>query len=118
MKITEIIVGAGRTFPHPYEDYSNLRPQLTIKAEINGDESDIEKHVKELQAQAEKLIEDHKNHMLQSLSYLYHLAEYEQRVESLEDNIKRYQQELEDLRNGISNQLPEKPVQPTQDIPF
>ena len=30
MKINTITVTAGRTFNHPHEDYSNLRPSVTM----------------------------------------------------------------------------------------
>lgn len=31
MKVIEIIVSAGRTFNHPNESYSNLRPQVSVR---------------------------------------------------------------------------------------
>jgi hypothetical protein len=51
MKVTEIIVSAGRTFNHPYEDYSNLKPQVTLKATVDDGEN-FEDAVKELQRKA------------------------------------------------------------------
>ena len=41
MKITEIVVSAGRTFNHPYENFSNLRPQVTLKATPDEGESPL-----------------------------------------------------------------------------
>jgi hypothetical protein len=32
MKINSITVTAGRTFNHPHEQYSNLRPEVTMTA--------------------------------------------------------------------------------------
>jgi hypothetical protein len=56
MQIVEIVVHAGRTFNHPYEDYSNLRPSVSMKATL-GPEDNPEKTAQELQARAEALVE-------------------------------------------------------------
>ena len=39
MKITEITVHASRTLPHPVEQFANIRPSVTLKAELNGDDA-------------------------------------------------------------------------------
>jgi len=57
MQVTEVIVSAGRTFNHPYESYSNLRPMVTVKARLGPDE-DPTKAINQLQALAEKTVED------------------------------------------------------------
>ena len=33
-KITEITVSAGRTFNHPHESFSNLKPHVALKVEV------------------------------------------------------------------------------------
>lgn len=38
MKIREVTVHAGRTFNDPYESYSNFRPGISIRAEIEDDD--------------------------------------------------------------------------------
>ena len=63
MEITEITVSAGRTFNHPYETYSNLRPGVTVKATLAPGENPT-KAINELQALAEKTVEDHKQALL------------------------------------------------------
>lgn len=66
MKVTQITVEAGRTFNHPYESYGNLRPALSITAQLEeGD--DWEACTRQLQAQAEAQIEMHKLAMLQTM---------------------------------------------------
>ena len=55
MQITEITVHAGRTFNHPYESYSNLRPSLTLRAILTDGEDHLAA-TKALQAQAEGLV--------------------------------------------------------------
>ncbi|MDE2020777.1 MAG: hypothetical protein KGJ13_10610, partial [Patescibacteria group bacterium] len=74
MKINSIEVTAGRTFNHPHEQYSNLRPEVRMVATIEDGE-DATKAVQELQAKAEQLVEDHKNGLLSSIEQLYSLTE-------------------------------------------
>ncbi len=38
MVVTEIVVSAGRTFNHPYEQFSILKPSVTLKARIDEGE--------------------------------------------------------------------------------
>ena len=97
MKVTEIIVSAGRTFNHPYEGYSNLRPQITVKASLEDGE-DPAIAVKELQGKAEKLVEDHKQNMLQTLHELHHLSTAKQEIYDVERKLADLNVRLGDLR--------------------
>lgn len=105
-KVTEVNVSASRGFNHPYEDYSNLKPFISLRIELEESE-DVDKVVKEYQAKAESLVEDHKQHMLDSLTKLHEMAQYQQRVASLEDKIKESQKELDNLRKQQNFLLPE-----------
>lgn len=99
MKVTEVIVSAGRTFSHPYEQYSNLKPHVTFKATLEpGDDPDAV--TKALAAKAEGFIEDHKVMMLDQIRRLHRLSEQEQRMRSLERQISDAQQELVTLRSN------------------
>ncbi len=97
MKIEEITVHAGRTVNHPFESYSNLRPAISLRATLDEGE-DPEKATKELQAKAERLVEDHKNHMIESLENLYEMRENQRQIANLEHEIKNGQDRLESLR--------------------
>jgi ABC-type transporter Mla subunit MlaD len=97
MQVTEVIVSAGRTFNHPYENYSNLKPQVTFKATLSEGE-DVAAVTKELQAQAEGMVEDHKQNMLKSINQLYQLTQAKAEVEGLERQIRSAQHVLETLR--------------------
>jgi hypothetical protein len=99
MKVVEVTVAAGRTFNHPFEQYSNLRPNVTLKAVLDGDE-DYTAAVQTLQAKAEALVEEHKQHMLRSLHELARLERYQQEVQSLEQSLVRSQERLDTLRRG------------------
>lgn len=99
-KITEVVISAGRTFNHPHESYSNLRPQVTFKAEVLDGEDAIEV-AKDLQAKAEGLIEDHKRMMLESIEELYDLGQKQARIAGLRSTIERAQQELDEARKGL-----------------
>ena len=65
MKVEEITVHAGRTFKHPYEQYSNSKPGVSMRAVLEDGE-DVDVAVKKLQAKAESLVEDHKRNLLQA----------------------------------------------------
>jgi hypothetical protein len=74
-----------------------LRPNVTLKAVLEGDE-DYAAAVQTLQAKAEALVEDHKQHMLRSLHELERLGRYQQEVQSLEHSIRQSQERLDRLR--------------------
>lgn len=127
MKVTEIVVSAGRTFNHPHEQFSNLRPEVTLKASLDeGDNPD--ECVKALQARAEQIIEDHKTHMLASLKQLYRLRLIERERASLEESIRTSQRRLEHLRERAAGDppavqdtgefLPAMPIKPPEYAPL
>lgn len=115
-KIVEVTVAAGRKFNHPYEEFSNLSPHLSIRAEIQEGE-DPEEEIKALQAGAESLIEDHKQHILASLRQLHLMSQYERKVARLESNITQAQEELEKLREQQEALLPAGEVS-QEELPF
>ena len=100
MEITEVTVSAGRTFNHPYETYSNLRPNVTIKANLAPGE-DAQKAINDLQALAEKSVEDHKQGLLRSLEELHNLTERQREMTTLADELRRNQLRLERIRRGF-----------------
>jgi hypothetical protein len=97
MKITEIVVAAGRTFNHPHETYSNLRPMVTLKATVeDGDDATVA--TRQLQQQAEGLVEDHKQQLLRSLEELHQMTERQSEVRGLQVELDRAQRRLEEIR--------------------
>ena len=114
MNITEIVVSAGRTFNHPHEEYSNLKPQVTLKAAI-APEDDPAKAVKDLQAMAEGMVEDHKQSMLKSISDLHQLSLREGRLRGLERQLRTVQEELNRVRADGQGLLPETSAVPAGD---
>lgn len=97
MNITKIKVTAGRTFNHPYEQFSNLRPEVTMEADLSPGE-DATAAVKELQARAEGAVEDHKQGLLKSLEEIHQLTERQREVRGLERELQRTQQRLTEIR--------------------
>lgn len=97
MKVTEVIVSAGRTFNHPHESYSNLKPQVTMKATLEDGEDPVAS-AKKLQAQCEELVEDHKRNMLKSLEDLYDLTERQKEMMSLRGSLEKAQARLSEIR--------------------
>ena len=97
MQITNIVVRAGRTFNHPHEQYSNLKPEVELRATI--EEGDIaEECVQKLQAKAEGLVEDHKQGLLKSIEELYQLTERQAEVQGLQRTLQNAQNRMEEIR--------------------
>lgn len=98
MKVQTITVAAGRTFNHPFEQYSNLRPSVTVVAQLEEGE-DWQAATKSLQAQAEQLVEDHKRGMLKALRELNDLTEKQQELARLDRTLTTTQRRLEEIRS-------------------
>lgn len=97
MKITEVRVLAGRTFNHPHEDYSNLKPSVVLTATVEEGE-DAAEATRKLQAQAEGLVEDHKQSLLKSIEDLYQLSNAQARLIGLARSLKSAQDEIQTIR--------------------
>jgi len=97
MKIQTIQVSAGRTFNHPHESYSNLRPSVTLIATVDDGE-DAVAATKALQAQAEQLVEDHKQGLLKSLEDLFDLTERQREMVQLKSQLEAAQGRLDQIR--------------------
>lgn len=97
MKTTIITVHAGRVFNHPYEQYSNLRPEVHMTASLDEGDDPIQV-TRQLQATAETLVEDHKRAMLTSLEQLESMRVAEQELQTLGSTIRRAQSRVDQLR--------------------
>ena len=105
MKITEITVSAGRVISHPIENYSNLRPQISLKAVLDDGEDAVEA-TRQLQAKAEGLVEDHAVQLTKHIRDMYYLGEKEKEIQRLEQNMIASQKRLEEMRGEIPLMLP------------
>jgi small-conductance mechanosensitive channel len=101
MQIKEITVDAGRTFNHPYEQYSNLRPSVRLVATIDSEEDPVAA-TKALQAQAERLVEDHKTALLPSLENIAELDRAAQTIAQLDRQISEAQGRLDRARKYVA----------------
>lgn len=100
MKVTEITVSAGRVVSHPVENYSNLKPMVSLKAVLDeGD--DYEQSIKDLQAKAEGLVEDHANALKKHIRDMHYLSEREREAKRLEDAITASQERLAEIRSEM-----------------
>jgi len=102
MQVTEIVVSAGRTFNHPHEQYSNLKPVVTLKATLAADD-DFKTAVKILQSHAESLVEDHKQLMLKSIEEIAQMSRVEREFADLSAAMRRAQQEMDAIRKRYPN---------------
>jgi len=97
MQITEITVSAARTINHPVENYANLKPMVSLKA-VLGDGDDYSQAVKDLQAKAEELVEDHATQLKKHIRDMYYLDQKQKQLLSLEASLHKTQRELEAVR--------------------
>lgn len=98
MQVTEITVTAARTFNHPFEGYSNLKPGVVLKATLaEGD--NVDDCVHKLQAQAEGLVETHKQLMIEELQRRDDVQRATEQAAQLKQNIENAQRQLEALRS-------------------
>jgi predicted nuclease with TOPRIM domain len=116
MQVTHITVSAGRTFNHPYEQFSNLRSHVELAAELAPGE-EAEASAKVLQAKAEKLAEEHKQHLLNSIHELQEMTQLDSELVSMEETITRSQEKLEKLRARRSELRPNLLVEGPQEVP-
>ena len=99
--MTKITVHAGRTFNHPYESYSNLRPSVTLEATLDKGEN-AEDATRSLQSKAEELVKSHKRNLLDSLEQIHELEMVSNEVRSLEDQITKNQSRLSNLQGKMA----------------
>lgn len=99
MKIKTITVQAGRCFNHPYESYSNLRPEITMTAELDEADDPVAA-AKALQHQAETLVEDHKRAMLASIEELEQMRRNQQELQELGRLMNKQQSRIDELRRA------------------
>lgn len=97
MKINTITVTAGRTFNHPHEQYSNLRPEVAMTATLDEGEDPLVAS-RDLQQRAEGLVEDHKRGLLHSIEELYQLTERQAEVRGLQKELQHTQERLDKIR--------------------
>lgn len=97
MEITQIKVSAGRTFNHPFEQYSNLRCDVHLDAKLSEGE-DPKVATQALQAQAEEICESHKQDLLKQIHSLEQLTRANAEISQLEDRIAQAQSRVNKLR--------------------
>ena len=93
----EITITAGRTFNHPYESYSNLRFDITVKAELEEGENHIEA-IQAMQHEAETRAEEHKAALLKDIHLLEEQGRVSAKMSDIERRIKQANEELERMK--------------------
>lgn len=108
MQVKAIKVSAGRTFNHPFEQYSNLRCDVHLDAQL--DEGDDPKAAMQaLQAQAEELCENHKQDLIKQIHNLERLTRSNEEITRLEERISEAQRSLDrvkETRNALTVKTP------------
>lgn len=105
MKVTQITVSSSTGFNHPYEQYANFKPHVSLTAELEADDN-VEHRTRELQAVAEKLCQDQKQLILNQLEWSRRLENINDEIESI--NRRREKSEGEQERLSELKQLQEK----------
>lgn len=100
MKIRSITVTAGRVLPHPLQDYANIRPELTLQADLEEGEN-AEAAARALQGKAESLLEQHAADLSK---FLKDQEARRQRAVELRDIRDRIQRDKERLAKLIDDE--------------
>ena len=100
MRITEVIVNASRTIPHPTENYANLRPGVALKADLD-ERDDVADVTRQLQRQAEGLVHDHSELLCESIREAERVEQETAEISRLESTLQAGQQRLAELRNRM-----------------
>lgn len=87
MKITEIVVHEGRGYNHPYEQFSNFKQGITLKATIEEAE-DVNSCIRRLHGKAVIELEGIKIKTLNALNKCNSLEEAKRAIESELGRIK------------------------------
>ena len=116
MKITEITVSAARTINHPVESYANLKPMVSLKAVLDESE-DYGQAVKDLQAKAEELVEDHATQLKTHIRDMYYLDQKQKQLISLEAELHKTQDRITEIRKEIPlMSLPSADAESEEDV--
>ena len=100
--ITEITVGAATSFNHPHESYANFKPSLTLKATVEGSNADAFLAARDLQATAQKLVEDEKARILAEIEREAQIESAERDVERWKDIVESYETTLKTTDEELS----------------
>lgn len=97
MKINTVTVSAGRTVSHPIEDFANIRPELSMTATLEEGDDPVAV-VRELQAQAERLVQDHLDRLVDTLVTIDRMDRQDRQIANLETELAERQKRLDALR--------------------
>lgn len=95
MKIIEITVGAATSFNNPHESYSNFKPSVTLRAQLDHGEN-FARAVASLQADAQSLVMAERERILAEL-------QRENEIECAERNIASWRRCVSNEENIIAN---------------
>jgi hypothetical protein len=101
MKIHNIHVSAGRTFNHPFEQYSNFRCDVQLQAGLEPDEDPVAA-TQALQAQVEKIAEDHKQDLLKNIRKLQEISRANEEISELERRTDMALNRIKELRRSVA----------------
>lgn len=101
MKIDHVHVSAGRTFNHPFEQYSNFRCDVQLQGRVEEGEDPIEA-THALQATVEKIAEDHKQDLLKNIRKLQEIARANEEISELERRTDMALNRIKELRRSVA----------------
>jgi hypothetical protein len=99
MKIRTVKVTAGRVLPHPLESYANIRPEITLDADLEEGE-DPDQAARALQGKAESLLEQHAEDLKKFLQDQEIRRQRAQELKSLRERIDRDKERLVELQDA------------------
>lgn len=120
-EIVEITVGAGTGFNHPFEQYSNFKPSLTLRARVEGGpDIPLEEAVRQIQQAAHDLVMAEKARILRDIrrddqisrdtrslaSLRRHLEQQEKDQASLPENLDAFRKKAAEDDAKEKDQMP------------
>lgn len=120
MIVREITVHAGRTLPHPIENYANIRAGVSMQAEL-ADGEDPAECFRRLRVQAEQIVESHAAALIASIEERQILKREAEEISRIEKNLIESQQRLEALKGkhfaaSVPSEPPLVPSEMVEDI--
>lgn len=110
MKVTQITASSSTGFNHPYEQFANFKPHVSLTAELE-DGDNVQQKSRELQSIAEKLVQDQKQLILNQLEWSRKLERIADEMEAINDRRDRSEgeqerlTELKQLKENIEEKL-------------
>jgi len=84
MNIKQATVRAGRTIPHPTRSFSNVKTEIELVAELDGNPESVTAQINALRIQAEQIVQTHQEQVCDAIRKGVEVQSTQNRIEQLE----------------------------------